>query len=53
MIKRKQMKGRMNEAFTAGWPKTVCWSIIQPCNGGMSAPPTMAITRKAAPSVES
>ena len=48
---QKQMNGRMNEALTEGMPATVPRSIIAPCNGGIKAPPTIAITRKAAPRV--
>lgn len=50
---RKQMNGSMNEAFTAGSHATRPRSIMAPCSGGISAPPTIAITSPAAPSVES
>ena len=49
----KQRRGRTKETLTAGWPKRVSWSIIIPCKGGMMEPPTMAITKKAAPRVVS
>ena len=49
MIIRKQANGRMNDTFTAGMPQMVPWSIIKPCRGGIKAPPTIAMTRNAAP----
>ena len=45
----KQISGRTKETLTAGMPAIVPQSMIIPCSGGMSAPPTMAITRNAAP----
>ena len=49
----KQKRGSTNETFTAGKPATEPRSMMAPCNGGMSAPPTIAITRNAAPRVVS
>ena len=51
MIIKKQMSGNPNEMLTAGKPMIVPWSIIIPCSGGIKAPPTMAMTRKAAPNL--
>ena len=48
---QKQTNGRMNEKLTDAIPATVPRSIIAPCIGGIKAPPTIAITRKAAPRV--
>ena len=50
---QKLIKGKINEKFTAGNQPTVPKSIIAPCNGGINAPPTIAITNPAAPSVVS
>ena len=49
MMNKKQANGNMNDIFTAGMPQMISWSIIKPCKGGISAPPTIAITKKAAP----
>ena len=49
----KQMNGSMKLKLTAGSHATCPKSMMAPCIGGMRAPPTMAITRNAAPSVES
>lgn len=49
----KHIKGKTKDAFTAGIPSILPISIIDPCNGGINAPPTIAITNPAAPSVES
>ena len=49
----KQIKGRTKLRLTAGKLHIIPQSIIIPCNGGINAPPTIAMTRKAAPSVES
>lgn len=49
----KQINGRINDALTAGSQPTVPRSIMEPCNGGIKAPPTIAITNPAAPRVES
>ena len=43
----KQPRGRRKEALTAGIPNKVCWSMSIPCNGGIKAPPTMAIAAQA------
>jgi hypothetical protein len=43
----------MNEKFTAGMPITTPWSMIMPCSGGINAPPTIAMTKPAAPKVDS
>lgn len=52
-ITTKQINGRIKEKFTAGSPITSPWSIIIPCSGGINAPPTIAITKPAAPNVDS
>ena len=49
IITMKQMSGSMNDMLTAGMPQMVPWSIMSPWRGGISAPPTIAMTRKAAP----
>ena len=49
----KHIKGKINDALTAGIPAILPISIIDPCNGGINAPPTIAITNPDAPSVES
>ena len=49
MMTKKHTSGRRNDMFTAGMFQMVPWSIMKPWRGGMSAPPTMAMTRKAAP----
>ena len=52
-VSKVKSNGRMNDTFTAGIPKSTCWSIRIPCNGGINAPPTMAITKNAAPNLVS
>ena len=49
IITMKQMSGSMNDMLTAGMPQMVPWSIMSPWRGGIRAPPTIAMTRKAAP----
>ena len=49
----KHTKGSAKLTFSAGIPATVFKSITAPCNGGIKAPPTIAMTRKAAPRVVS
>ena len=43
------MNGNMNEKLTAGKLPTVPKSIIMPWSGGIKAPPTIAMTKNAAP----
>ena len=43
------MKGNMNEKLTAGRLPTVPKSMIMPWRGGINAPPTIAMTKNAAP----
>ena len=45
----KQMKGSMNEKLTAGSQATVPKSMIMPWIGGIKEPPTIAMTKNAAP----
>ena len=52
-MKQKQTKGRIKEKLTPEKGPIVSMSIIKPCKIGIKAPPTIAITKPAAPRVVS
>jgi hypothetical protein len=52
-MKEKHSKDNINEAFMVANGPTVFISIMVSCKIGINAPTTIAITKPAAPSVES